>query len=116
MKNIFTLLLFALVFCTGLQVKAVPKLSSYPSAQATVFLDFDGHFVNSGIWNSANPFACAASGLTDAQVTEVFNRVAEDFRPFNLNITTDSSVFLNAPIDSRIRLIVTTTSSWYPGC
>jgi hypothetical protein len=115
MKNIITLTLFALAHLAVLPLKAVPKLSSYPSAQATIFLDFDGHFVNSGVWNGGNPFACAASGLSDVQVTEVFNRVAEDYRPFNLNITTDSAVFLNAPLDKRIRMIITPTSSWYPG-
>ena len=100
---------------TSLNAISLPKLSSYPSAQATIFLDFDGQRVVSSVWNGGNPLVCAASGLNDTQITEVFNRVAEDYRPFNINITTDSTVFLAAPLTKRIRIIVTPTSSWYAG-
>jgi hypothetical protein len=93
---------------------AVPSLSSLPSAQATIYLDFDGQLVEGSMWNSGNPVDAAASNLNDAQITEVFNRVAEDYRPFNLNVTTDESVFLAAPLNMRIRIIITSTSSWYP--
>ena len=53
--------------------------------------------------------------MTDAQITEVFNRVSEDYRPFNINITTDSTVFFSAPVAQRVRIIITPTSSWYQG-
>jgi hypothetical protein len=115
MKNISTLILIALLFFSGTESKAVPKLSSLPSAQATIYLDFDGHYVNSGVWNNGYPFACTASAMDDTQITEVFNRTAEDYRPFNINITTDSAVFLAAPLNKRMRIIVTPTSGWYPG-
>jgi hypothetical protein len=93
---------------------SVPKLNSFPSAVATIFIDFDGHYVQGTVWNGGNPVNCAASGLTDAQITEAFLRTAEDYRPFDINITTDSTVFLAAPLNMRIRIIVTPTSSWYP--
>lgn len=116
MKNFTTLItLLLLLILSATSVNAVPKLSSYPSAPATIYLDFDGHYVNSGVWNMGYPFACTASGMDDTQITEVFNRTAEDYRPFNINITTDSAVFLAAPLNKRIRIIVTPTSSWYPG-
>ena len=51
--------------------------------------------------------------MTAAQITEAFNRVAEDYRPFNINVTTDSTKFLAAPVNRRMRLIATVTSSWY---
>jgi len=114
MKNIvpISLLVFSL---TGFSAKGLPRLSSLPSATATIFFDFDGHYVNCTSWNGGAPINCAPSGLTDAQITEIFNRVSEDFRPFNVDITTDSTVFLAAPLDMRVRIIVTPTSSWYPG-
>ena len=61
MKKLSTLtaLVFALLLSNIL--KAVPKLSSYPAASATIFLDFDGHYVNSGVWNGGTPFACGAA-------------------------------------------------------
>ncbi len=92
----------------------VPVVSSYPGAAATIFLDFDGHLVDGTSWNwSGSPIACAGSGLTATQVLHVFNRVAEDYRPFNVNVTTDSVKFLEAPLHRRMRVIITTTSSWY---
>lgn len=113
MKKIFTSLICAVFVLISFSAFSVPKLNSYPSATATIFLDFDGHYVQSSVWNSGNPIDCASSGMTDAQITEAFYRVAEDFRPFDLNITTDSTVFLAAPLNKRVRIIITTTSSWY---
>lgn len=105
---IFLLLISGMALCQ-------PKLSSYPSAKATIFLDFDGEYVEGTPWNGGKPFYCEPAGLSDVQITEIFNRVSEDFRPFDLNITTDSSVFLAAPLAQRIRVIVTPTSDWYTG-
>jgi len=114
MKTSFTLVVLWSLF-TSLNVLASPQLSSLPTAQATIYLDFDGHYVTSTIWNGGKPIDCAPSGMNDAQITEIFNRVAEDYRPFNVNITTDSTKFLAAPLTKRIRMIVTTTSAWYQG-
>jgi hypothetical protein len=114
MKKSYTLMvLWALL--TSINAISLPKLSSYPSAQATIFLDFDGQYVLSASWNGGQPINCAPSGLNDTQITEVFNRVSEDYRPFNINITTDSTVFFAAPINRRIRIIVTPTSYFFTG-
>ncbi|MBL7702587.1 MAG: T9SS type A sorting domain-containing protein [Ferruginibacter sp.] len=114
MKKIFTSLICTVLILVSFSAFSVPKLNSYPSATATIFLDFDGHYVQSTMWNGGNPINCAASGMTDPQIIEAFNRIAEDFRPFDLNITTDSVVYLAAPSETRVRIIITTTSSWYP--
>jgi hypothetical protein len=115
MKNFFrSLCLLACMYMHTATRAQVPVLSSYPAAPAVIFLDFDGHTVAGTTWNfSGSPIVCGGSGLTDAQITEVFNRVAEDYRPFNLNITTDSTKFLAAPANKRMRVIVTVSSSWY---
>lgn len=112
MKNFFKLLFFSTLLLLSLNVFSVPILNSFPSAQATILVDFDGHLVQSSVWNNGNPINCAASGLTNAQIIEAFNRAAEDFRPFNINLTTDEAVFLSKPLNLRIRIIVTATSSW----
>ncbi|MEO6327766.1 MAG: T9SS type A sorting domain-containing protein [Ginsengibacter sp.] len=114
MKKFITLLIFYTLFTT-INLFALPKLSSLSIAQATIFLDFDGHRVTGTIWNGGNTLDCAPSGMNDAQITEIFNRVSEDYRPFNVNITTDSAIFLAAPLTKRVRMIVTTTSAWYQG-
>jgi hypothetical protein len=103
-----------LLLTSPLMIKAqVPFLSSHPSATAVVFLDFDGHNVDGTSWNYNGPIACGGSGLNNSQITEIFNRIAEDYRPFNINITTDSTKFLAAPSNKRIRVILTVSSSWY---
>lgn len=114
MKKFSLILLFAALIAAG-TATAAPSLNSFPTATATLYLDFDGHDVNSSMWNYGTPFTCLPAAMTDAQITEAFNRVAEDFRPFNINVTTDSTKFLAAPLSQRVRIIITPTSAWYAG-
>lgn len=114
MKNLFRPCLIVLSLISTFTITAqVPLLSSYPSASAVIFLDFDGHTVTGTSWNYNGPIVCGASGLNNTQITEVFNRVAEDYRPFNINVTTDSTKYLAAPAIKRMRVILTVSSSWY---
>ena len=115
MKKPSAPLMLILALLVSFHVFSLPALNSLPSANATIYLDFNGHNVNSAYWNGGTPFTCDPSGMTDAQITEVFNRVAEDFRPFAINISTDESKFLAAPLSKRIRIIVTPTSGWFAG-
>ncbi len=114
MKNLLRFLLMTVSFAGAFSTNAqVPLLSSLPSAQAVIFIDFDGHTVTGTSWNYAGPIYCGASGLDNAQITTVFNRVAEDYRPFNVNVTTDSTKFLAAPVAKRMRVIPTVSWEWY---
>ncbi len=114
MKQVLRLGVFTLCCIYALAASAqVPVLNSYPSARAAIFLDFDGHTVQGTSWNYNGPIYCGASGLTSGQITEIFNRVAEDYRPFNVNITTDSAKYLSAPLTQRVRVLVTVSNSWY---
>ena len=112
MKNILSIFITALI---SISAFSQPKLSSYPAAPAVIYLDFDGEYVNSALWNGGNPIDCTPASLSAEQITEVFNRVAEDFRPFEINITTDYASFTSAPLDKRIKIIVTGTSGWVTG-
>lgn len=99
---------------TTISVKAqVPVLNSYPGVPATILLDFDGQYVTGTPWNWAGPINAQPATLSAAQITEIYSRVAEDYGIFNINITTDSTVYLAAPASKRIRMIITPTSSWY---
>jgi hypothetical protein len=114
MKNIFTSVLVVLALAGSLTARGqVPQLSSLPTAQAVLFLDFDGHTVNGTTWNTNGPIFCGAANFTSTQITTIFNRVAEDYRPFQLNVTTDSTKYFAAPVDKRMRVILTTTHQWY---
>lgn len=83
---------------TGAQ--PVPPLSSNPRAAITIMLDFDGHYVK-GKWNPnyfAQDFAFPPfdlDGVADKfgvveqiYIFEVWATVAEDFAPFDVNVTT----------------------------
>jgi hypothetical protein len=115
MKKLSALTTLVLALLISVTAFAVPKLNSHAAAPATIFLDFDGQYVLYPYWNNGTPINCAPASMTDTQITEAFNRTAEDFRPFDINVTTDSTVFLAAPVDQRIRVIVTPTSGWYQG-
>ncbi len=115
MKQLFTPIITTLLLFVAINGYSIPKLNSYPvtpGVTPVIYLDFDGQYVETSVWNGGNPIDCASPGLTDQQITEIFNRVAEDYRPFALSITTDSTIFLAAPLDKRIRVIITPTSYW----
>ncbi|MGZ8544476.1 MAG: zinc-dependent metalloprotease [Flavisolibacter sp.] len=114
MKNYYqSVLAFCLLFIAVTVRAQVPVYNSYPSATATIFIDFDGQTVEGTSWNAFGPIFCDPANVTTDQMTEIFNRVAEDYRPFNINITTDSTKYFSAPLNQRVRVIVTTSSSWY---
>lgn len=88
-------------------------LQSLPGATAVIFLDFEG---GPGPWVGWNPsnFVAAPANVTTAQIKEVWQRVAEDYLPFNINVTTDRSVFEAAPRNSRQRVMITPTNTVAP--
>jgi len=106
-------LLLTLCLASLSSVSQVPVYNSYPAAAPVIFLDFDGYTVSGTGWNYNGPIYCGAAGLSPTQITEVFNRVAEDYRPFTINITTDSTKYLTAPVNQRTRVVITVTSDWY---
>lgn len=80
----------------------VPAFHSNPSSPYKVFLDFDGHVVDGTLWNNYNdgnpihaqPYSQDEDifNLSDAElasIEEIFLRVAEDFAPFDVDVTTE---------------------------
>jgi hypothetical protein len=108
------LLLYLVFSVFGIAAQAqIPKLNSHPGAAPVIFLDFDGHYVSGTSWNYNGPFQCGPANLNADQITRIFNNVAEDYSPFNINVTTDSTKYHAAPVRQRIRVILTVSSSWY---
>ncbi len=93
----------------------VPVFNSLPGAVAVAYLDMDGQVVSGTQWaGGATITARGVVGtLSNAQMLEVCRRTAEDFSPFEINITTEESVFLAAPSNRRIRCIITPDNEWY---
>ena len=52
--------------------------------------------------------------LSATEVTDMWKRVAEDYAPFEVNVTTDLQAYLRAPLGRRMRCIVT-PSNFAPG-
>src|SRR6476620_5808821 len=75
---------------------ALPQLASRPGAPATLYLDFDGNVerqwgahanvVTPAYDTDGNPASFSAAEL--AAIREIWSRVAEDYAPFNVNVTT----------------------------
>ena len=113
MKNLYKCVLLMLALSSATLSRSQVTLSSYPGASAVILLDFNGHYVTGTMWNVYGAYTCNSSGLNNAAITEVFNRVAEDYRPFNINVTTDETKYNAAPANRRIRVVITTSYEWY---
>ncbi|MCP2028285.1 hypothetical protein L1276_003455 [Flavobacterium sp. HSC-32F16] len=95
---------------------ALLNLQSLPGAAGCVLLDFDGYYMPAGnLWNNGNAINAAASGMSDAAVQQHWEVVSEDYRPFNLNVTTSEAVFNSYPRNRRMRVVVTPTNTAAPG-
>ena len=95
----------------GYQNGIVP-LQSLPGSGAVLYLDYDGEDGPHAGWGN---FDAAAPSVSNAQIRDVWERVAEDFAPFDINVTTDLQVYLEAAENSRQRCIVTPTTDASPG-
>ncbi|MAT13663.1 MAG: hypothetical protein CMJ46_00105, partial [Planctomyces sp.] len=83
-------------------LEEVFKLHSNPGSNHTIYLDFDGHTTSGTDWNTFagmdtivspaydfddNPQAFSEEELIE--IIKIWARVAEDFAPFNVNVTTE---------------------------
>src|SRR3954467_14464295 len=108
------LLLFLAFILSGSIFSQIPILNSNPQiTNKVVYLDFDGQVVSATGWNSGNTILAQPSSFSAGDISIIFQRMREDYRPFDLNITTDSNRFNTAPPNKRMRVIITPTSAWY---
>ena len=87
---------------TNLDLSRTFLLASRPDATKTIFLDFDGHTTSRTAWNSSYTRGAdivtpaysidgddtAFSDMELATIQCIWQRVAEDFAPFDINVTT----------------------------
>ncbi len=94
-------------------------LSSYPSATKTIYLDFDGHVTTGTSWNTSYNGGSSivspafsldsVSSFSDAElerIQAIWQRVAEDYRPFQVNVTTQD------PGAEALRQLGTGDAAW----
>lgn len=97
---------------------SLPLLSSNPAATAKIFLDFDGHTTSGTSWNTSfngnadiiTPAYSIDSDLNTfsttetASIEEIWKRVAEDYAPFDVDVTTVDPGNLNGPNNIRVAI------------
>ena len=103
----------------------VPGLSSNSTATAKIYLDFDGHTTTDTWWNSQyndnkNIVTPAYSADSDTKtfsnsdidrISKIWQRVAEDYAPFNVDVTTiDPGNFSGK---EGLRVVIGGSSGWY---
>ncbi len=97
------------------QAGIIPLLNSLPGAVAIVYIDFDGEEVSGTRWVNGGTINAQPSGFSENRIREVWEEVAEDMRPFKINVTTDRAVFDAAPRNKKMMCIVTPTNVIRPG-
>ncbi len=84
------------------------SLNSLSSANHTIYLDFTGHTTLDTLWNIYYPNASIVTPVYDTDgnrstfspgelqaIQEIWQRVSEDFAPFNVNVTTQEPTDIN---------------------
>jgi len=94
----------------------IESSTAFQASELMIYLNFDGAIIRQGFENAGNFTSsivsgirnCPAPTLTQAQKDEVIKRVADDYSPFNIRVTTDHAEFLAYPAAFREMVLVTT--------
>jgi hypothetical protein len=111
------------------------QLHSRPTSSRKIYLDFMGHTTSGTWWNSDfangadivsapfdqdnNPASLSAGELESIQ--DVWQRVAEDYAPFDIDVTTQDpgvdGLRRTSSGDNAfgVRVVISPTTTWYPG-
>lgn len=92
-------------------------LQSRPGAPRVIYLDFDGETVSGTVWNvlynSFDDISVPSSGMTRDEIIAAWARAAEDWAPFNVNVTTSRLVYQVTNPQRRCMVVCTTLiPSW----
>lgn len=105
---------------SGAEIPGSPASGSRPGAPLTIYLNFGGETLTDTIWNYAEGeeslTLAPASAANAAFQADVWAAVAEDFAPFNVNVTTtrpsDDDLFKTSASDERYGVHVIITDSY----
>ena len=100
-----------------LSAAAVLKLHSNPGAPRSIFVDFSGGVISDTAWNRTAGIAAWNARPYDldnepgsfnageiAAMAEIWQRISEDFAPFNVDVTTEAP----GPVDATtVRILIT---------
>ncbi len=110
------------------------QLHSFRGSDRVIYLDFDGHQVTGTGWNvdygepfKVEPYTIDTDGLTFSpvereEIQQIWQRVAEDFAPFEIDVTTEAppdGALTRADVDDSVygtRVVITDTNTVYSSC
>ncbi|HET6225200.1 MAG TPA: zinc-dependent metalloprotease [Bacteroidia bacterium] len=88
------------------RTSAIPKFQSKPDSKYVIYIDLDGES-GSSTWGNIN--AQPLQAWTDAEVLEIWQVAAQDYLTWDVNVTTDRSVYDAQPLSRKMMCIVTST-------
>lgn len=102
---------------TQKRTTAYPKFSSKPDSKYVIYIDLDGETSTSPFWNNGQTiYAQPLATYSDADVELIWEVAAQDYLPYDVNVTTDRAAFDAANKYQRKMCIVTkTTTAGQPG-
>ncbi|HZI52771.1 MAG TPA: hypothetical protein VFD56_03675, partial [Chitinophagaceae bacterium] len=90
-----------------------PTTPPAPTPLSVIYLDFNGQYVASTMWNTNGPITCAPANLNVEEIDLIVQRVTTDYAPFNVMVTTDEAVYNSGNYSKRMRVIVTESWEWF---
>jgi hypothetical protein len=93
----------------------IPQINTRPGSKGLIYLHFSGGTITDPSWNGGRPIQAAPSGLNAEGIKEVVARVAEDYAPFDIAISTIAADYDNATVGKRMRVIITPTNQLQVG-
>ena len=95
--------------------KAANNLESLPGSPYVIYLDFDGEVVSGTSWLGGATINAAPRNYSDIKIFNIWEIMAEDFRSFDVNVTTNRAIFDNTPTSRKMMVIFTPTNDAAPG-
>ena len=102
------------VVMASVPISSPPIRHSNPGATKVLFLDFNGHDITDTIWNNNASYGNVAtfecrpfdtdgdestfSDLEQQYIIEIWERVAEDYMPFDVDVTTEQPASWNSQV------------------
>jgi Metallo-peptidase family M12B Reprolysin-like len=95
---------------TPISSSQIPQINTRPGSSGLIYLHFSGGRIQDTEWNAGLALDAAPSNLSADAIREVVSRVAEDYAPFDMAISTIAADYQSALPGRRMRVIITPTN------
>lgn len=84
-----------------------------PIFENVIYLDFNGGNLQDNSWNNGESFYVGSSGLNESDQNKVIETIKGLFSQFQVTVTKKGAIYNETAIDTRQRVIITTSYEWY---